>query len=306
MSTSVNEERFFPLIDQPPIDFDPSIDAPPQNPAVDADDDEFVRAESKGYSCFSMRCFGWSSLATQVFVFSLFMLNIFVCKYIENNTYLTNTTVYTQALDDWSKQPWVDFVWHPNGDCPADYEPIHALWPGTHDGNLTTWTIPPLVKVEDDSRYDHDVDRVPPKVQTSIFTDMQDALCGKRGGTAFADIFQATKDGDDFECPDNMIPCTDDTESYGSPNCVLSKDDCPITELILLDASNLSKSQLSLDTRFKVKQSSPGTHQTHVAFTKDGVNTNVPLQSMRWAAGQPCAFTNQKDVYDNDNYPVYY
>lgn len=242
MSTAINDERFDPLIDQPPTAFDPSIDAPPQNLDADADDDNFRKAEPKSYYCFSTKCFGWSSIATQVLVFSLFMLNIFVCKYIDDNTYLTNTTVYTQALDDWSKQPWVDFVWHPNGDCPLDYEPVHALWPGTHDGNLTSWNITPLTKVEDDSRYDHDVDRVPPKVQTSIFTDMQDALCGKRGGTAFADIVQATKDGDDFECPDTMIACTDDTDSTGNPSCVLSWHDCPITELILLDASNLSKS----------------------------------------------------------------
>ncbi len=108
-----------------------------------------------------MNCINISGLMTQVFIMTIYIINVFVCNYIADNTYLNNTTVYTQALNDWSQQPWVDFVWNPDGKCPSDYEPISALWSGTHHGNVTSWQT--LVLVPDDSRYDHDVESLPPK-----------------------------------------------------------------------------------------------------------------------------------------------
>ena len=66
-----------------------------------------------------------------------------------------------------------------------------------------------------------------------------------------------------------------------------------MTQLTLLDAKNLADSNLDSDQRFTVRQSSPGEHQMSLAFTREGVETNLPLMNLGWAAWQPCAFTKQ-------------
>ena len=125
-----------------------------------------------------------------------------------------------------------------------------------------------------------------------MFEDMKDALCGKRGGQQFQSVRQAEiKDGA-FVCPAGLVSCTTNVNTDGKPNCVENKDECPVTQLTLLDAKNLADSSLGSDQRFTVRQSSPGKHQMSLAFTREGVETNLSLMNLAWAAWQPCAFTN--------------
>ncbi len=124
-----------------------------------------------------------------------------------------------------------------------------------------------------------------------MFDDMQDALCGKRGGKQFEYVKQAEIQDGEFVCPDLLFSCATNVGSSGKPYCVENKNDCPVTQLTLLDAKSLADSKLGSDQRFTVRQSSPGEHQMSLAFTKEGVETNLSLMNLVWAAWQPCAVT---------------
>ena len=105
--------------------------------------------------------------------------NIYAIKQIRSNDYSDNTTIYTQAIQDWTRNPWVDFKWATDTQgCPQDYESIGIDWLGTHRGNVTNI----VYVVPDESRYRHDVDPLRSVSQTSLYSDMKDSLCGKRGG----------------------------------------------------------------------------------------------------------------------------
>ena len=106
-------------------------------------------------------------------------LNIFAITQIMSNDYSDNTTIYTQAIEDWTQKPWVDFEWVVDKyECPKGYESIGIDWLGTHRGNVTdiVWVVP------DESRFPYDVDMLSPVKQSSLYSDMKDGLCGKRGG----------------------------------------------------------------------------------------------------------------------------
>ena len=82
-------------------------------------------------------------------------LNIYAIQQIRNNDYADNTTIYTQAIQDWTDKPWVDFTWVADKQkCPQDYESIGIDWLGTHRGNVTDI----VYVVDDESRYSHHVD----------------------------------------------------------------------------------------------------------------------------------------------------
>jgi len=64
-----------------------------------------------------------------------------------------------------------------------------------------------------------------------------------------------------------------------------------------------SKSPVLKDPNYKKILSPLSTNrntftQYWIAFTKNGYTmSNTPLQSLQWKYGQPCAFTDQKNVY---------
>lgn len=86
-----------------------------------------------------------------------------------------------------------------------------------------------------------------------MFSDMDDALCGKRGSFPFVYADKARKVNNKFECANQSFkPCTSDVSAEGLPLCVANLDDCPITEIKLLSSDKLT----NLDSRFTVSKSS--------------------------------------------------
>ena len=159
-------------------------------------------------------------------------LNIYAIVQITNNDYSDNTTIYTQAIQDWTDKPWVDFQWVASQQkCPQDYESIGIDWLGTHRGNVTNVVI----VVPDESRYSHDIGALRPVRQTSLYSDMKDGLCGKRGGTPHLHRIRAAVNGDGTpRCTQGWYPCTKkNPDASGFATCVENKDECPITEVMI-------------------------------------------------------------------------
>ena len=198
----------------------------------------------------SARCGATIHYICQVTMTGIFALFAVYCIKFSNSDYFGNTTIYTQAANEWSQLPWVDFTWASGPNCPLGYEPISAYWSGTSNGNITRSEV---IVVPDDSRYGYDYRKFEPMYQTSMFSDMADALCGQRGSFPFIYADKARKVNDKFECSSqNLKPCTSDVSAEGLPLCVPDLNDCPITEIKLLSADKLT----NLDSRFTVRKSS--------------------------------------------------
>ena len=76
---------------------------------------------------------------------------------MESNSQLDNTSIYTQALDDWSTGTWSDFRFDSQS-CAQGYTPIGSKWLGTSPANYTDGVIIPA---EDQSLYASDVSANP-------------------------------------------------------------------------------------------------------------------------------------------------
>ena len=72
-----------------------------------------------------------------------------------------NTTIYTQATDDWNNATWVDFILS-DSKCPKGYEAIGSLWGGTFNGNYTSSRQQMVVVSPDNSEYGHQIDQILP------------------------------------------------------------------------------------------------------------------------------------------------
>ena len=66
--------------------------------------------------------------------FGLLVVSIYMLI-MQNN--FTSSTIYTQAIGDWSARSWVDFTWSSTGKCPLGYEAIGNTWAGTFPFNAT-------------------------------------------------------------------------------------------------------------------------------------------------------------------------
>ena len=54
-----------------------------------------------------------------------------------------NTTIYTQAVDDWNGAPWIDFELG-DGRCKAGWHTFGIQWGGTFRGNFSGNEIIPI------------------------------------------------------------------------------------------------------------------------------------------------------------------
>jgi hypothetical protein len=119
--------------------------------------------------------------------------SIAILKIRKHDESVDNTAIYTQAIEDWKAGTWTDFYWESNSQyasaCKLGYEVIGANWLGTHRANVTNQ----LIVVPDNSGYRSDVPSLPPVMQGKLYKDMQDVLCGKRGGEAFYKMERAKK-----------------------------------------------------------------------------------------------------------------
>lgn len=155
-----------PNIDAPPAKVDPNIDAPPNK--VDPNF-HLTRENNAAESYRGTVCSLLSNYIIQLLTMALYILFAVSSIHFMDNDYYGNTTIYTQALADWTNEPWVDFVWNQNGVCPSGYEPISANWMGTSNGNITKGET---IVVPNESRYGCDYRYFDPIDQTKIFTNM--------------------------------------------------------------------------------------------------------------------------------------
>ena len=75
-------------------------------------------------------------------------------------------TIYTQGIDDWGKNSWIDFKWA-DYNCPDGYESIVNTWLGTVEGNYTDDGVE-----KTDPRWKGQIPPKPPVAQKEMFADM--------------------------------------------------------------------------------------------------------------------------------------
>ena len=78
-------------------------------------------------------------VCTQVLAVFLYLAMFLLAKRVFDLDIYDNTTIYTQAIQDWETQLWADFSWGENGKCDDGYDWIEIIneWPGTVEGNFT-------------------------------------------------------------------------------------------------------------------------------------------------------------------------
>ena len=77
---------------------------------------------------------------------------------IESKSQLDDTSIYTQALDDWNTNTWWSDFRFDSGSCASGYTPIGSEWLGSRPANYTDGVITP---VEDQSLFASDVSANP-------------------------------------------------------------------------------------------------------------------------------------------------
>ena len=142
-------------------------------------------------------------------------------------------------------------------------------------------------------------------MQTALFKDNTDGLCGFRGAKSYADATRTQKASasSDYYCPSGMLVCSDDFNKNGTTYCVDDISECPVTALFITDESN-SRS-FRQNPKYVVKESANGHSPLYVAFTKTDDVKNSPIQSLGWDWGRPCAHTDQSDDYATTNLTLY-
>ena len=178
--------QYYGNVDAPPIQFDPTVDGP----LLDTQDDTH-HCEKKNQTW--LKSFGEYKKAgciVQIIacivlgfnaVIHFFGYRIYKDEYAQ----FDNLSIYDQAADDWDALPWVDFAWGSNGQCSEGYEPIGALWNGTVLGTLKADGTPEP-SIISDPKYAY-FNATDPIMQVMLYSDMKDALCGKRGSHSLLD-----------------------------------------------------------------------------------------------------------------------
>ena len=101
-----------------------------------------------------------------------------------------------------------------------------------------------------------------------------------------------------FNCPSGLSPCSTNSTLGGSTLCLKDTDDCPITDLEILDLD--SDSYKITDSRYTAVKSGLLDYNKYVVFTTTtNERSNSPLQKLTLEYGTPCAYTNQKNVLDS-------
>ena len=104
-----------------------------------------------------------------------------------------------------------------------------------------------------------------------------------------------------------MVACSKNPIANSITYCVVNGKnpmaDCPVTDIQILDVNSTSPilkddSYTKILSPLNQNKNLNQEARFYIAFTKNGYKeSNVPLQSLMWKYGQPCAFTDQSNVY---------
>ena len=118
-----------------------------------------------------------------------------------------------------------------------------------------------------DSRYEADLDAIKPVLQTKVFADLPETLlCGKRGKLSFLNATrteQSLGDSKAFHCPANTEACSSNIARDGATYCVSDTSECPVTDLMVLEAG----SPILKDSRYESRRAAVNSN-LYLAFTK--------------------------------------
>ena len=78
-------------------------------------------------------------------------------------------------------------------------------------------------------------------MQTKLYEDVTNPLCGKRGELDMLTAERAVRDGIANTCSDGKVLCSDNVSAIGSPFCVTSVQQCPVTDLSIIDTEFFKK-----------------------------------------------------------------
>lgn len=110
-----------------------------------------------------------------------------------------------------------------------------------------------------------------------------------------------------YTCPAGLTACSTNIAAEGSTYCVDAEKGelCPITELRVFDKTQFDSSDIKIDTRYVIRESSLPTDQTAkqlvIAFTRIAGQSNSPLQKLVWSSGVPCAYTEFAEHFNANN-----
>ena len=92
-------------------------------------------------SWYRSKCYNWSLISQNFVALLLYILIIVYALKFKNlvEPLLSQQSVYTQGLDEWTNKSWDSFTWSPDGECPSGYEPIGVTWEGTLPYNVTEY-----------------------------------------------------------------------------------------------------------------------------------------------------------------------
>ena len=188
---------------------------------------------------------------------------------------------------------WTDFKWV-TGPCPKGSYVLGKWWQGTLEGNKTEDGV-----ILTSIRYKGKIPAVPKKYQEELWLQLPGVkLCGIRGAISFS-TGTLTSYEKGFECPSGMEACSRHPVANSTTYCVVKENnDCPITDLRLLDLNSNSPiltdpSYTKVLSPLSTNQNSNTNTQYYIAYTKNGyTKSNTPLKSLQWQYGQPCSFTD--------------
>ncbi len=82
-------------------------------------DDDFQRVTNNDECCgqTKMKCFCLTSFMVYLLAILLTLGAAFSNIQIRANDYSDNTSIYTQAIDDWTAKSWTEFTWSSSGNC---------------------------------------------------------------------------------------------------------------------------------------------------------------------------------------------
>ena len=272
------------------------------------DDDNFQNNNRKKKSpgCCKGEHFQQIAIILNLFVAGIYLSLWFLSRQMidmESNSQLDNTSIYTQALDDWNTDTWSDFRFD-SGSCASGYTPIGSEWLGSRPANYTDGVIIPA---EDQSLFASDVSANPEVYQKQILAYI---LCGKPIESNFMNM-PLTSEEQNWECPTGTGTACSTNTGGGVTVCATSETECPITDIRIFDdtwhtggSQKYKNYQTITSGRWTSTKSN---NEYYIAFTKKNAldGSNVPMQQLSWQSGKPCAFPDQAQVHaEGEDKPV--
>ena len=123
---------------------------------------------------------------------------------------------------------------------------------------------------------------------------MKQSICGKRSEYSYLNATRAEMNDDKtWSCPDGTIACSQNTTLGGSTVCASDRNECPVTDLLLLDLNSPKLDDLN---GYTVRKSNRGVFkhtQLNLAFTSNtNARSNAPLNHIYWDVGYKCQFVD--------------